>query len=80
MVPQTSSPCGRDDVVSGAVSPLRPASMPFTSPRSTAQQHPFICAVDRGMVKGMLAGLYGDTAPETTSSRPQGDDVCVTTV
>ena len=47
---------------------------------SAAQQHPFICAVDRGMVRGMLAGLYGDTAPETTSSRPQGDDVCVTTV
>ena len=47
---------------------------------TAAQQHPFICAVDRGMVKGMLAGLYGDTAPETTSSRPQGDDVCVTTV
>ena len=47
---------------------------------SAAQQHPFICAVDRGMVKGMLAGLYGDTTPETTSSRPQGDDVCVTTV
>jgi predicted ArsR family transcriptional regulator len=47
---------------------------------SAAQQHPFICAVDRGMVKGMLAGLYGDSTPETTSSRPQGDDVCVTTV
>ena len=47
---------------------------------SAAQQHPFICAVDRGMVKGMLAGLYGETTPETTSSRPQGDDVCVTTV
>lgn len=47
---------------------------------TAAQQHPFICAVDRGMVKGMLAGLYGDTTPETTSSRPQGDDVCVTTV
>jgi predicted ArsR family transcriptional regulator len=47
---------------------------------SAAQQHPVICAVDRGMVKGMLAGLYGDTAPETTSSRPRGDDVCVTTV
>ena len=47
---------------------------------SAAQQHPVICAVDRGMVRGMLAGLYGDTTPETTSSRPQGDDVCVTTV
>jgi hypothetical protein len=39
-----------------------------------------MCAIDRGMVKGMLAGLYGDTVPETEASRPQGDDVCVTTV
>jgi predicted ArsR family transcriptional regulator len=46
----------------------------------TAVQHPVICAVDRGMVKGMLAGLYGDTVPETSSSRPQGDDRCVTLV
>ena len=45
-----------------------------------AVQHPVICAVDRGIVKGMLAGLYGDTVPETEASRPQGDDVCVTTV
>jgi predicted ArsR family transcriptional regulator len=43
-----------------------------------AVQHPFICAVDRGIVKGMLAGLYGDTVPTTEASRPQGDDVCVT--
>ncbi|MBV8980912.1 MAG: helix-turn-helix domain-containing protein [Acidimicrobiia bacterium] len=43
-----------------------------------AVQHPVICAVDRGMVKGMLAGLYGDTVPHTEASRPQGDDVCVT--
>ena len=46
----------------------------------TAVQHPVMCAIDRGMVKGMLAGLYGDTVPETEASRPQGDDVCVTTV
>jgi hypothetical protein len=39
-----------------------------------------MCAVDRGMVRGMLAGLYGDTTPSTQSSRPQGDDVCVTAV
>jgi predicted ArsR family transcriptional regulator len=45
-----------------------------------AVQHPVICAVDRGMVKGMLSGLYGDTVPETESSRPQGDDRCVTVV
>ena len=45
-----------------------------------AVQHPVICAVDRGIVKGMLAGLYGDTVPHTEASRPQGDEVCVTTL
>ncbi len=46
----------------------------------TATQHPVICAVDRGIVRGMLAGLYGDTTPATTASRAQGDDTCVTAV
>jgi predicted ArsR family transcriptional regulator len=46
----------------------------------TAVQHPVVCAVDRGMVKGMLAGLYGDTVPATEASRPQGDDFCITRV
>jgi hypothetical protein len=32
------------------------------------------------MVRGMLAGLYGDTAPKTESSRAMGDDACVTAV
>jgi len=41
---------------------------------------PVICAVDRGMVKGMLATLYGETAPETAASRAQGDDACITAV
>ncbi|MGH9137374.1 MAG: helix-turn-helix transcriptional regulator [Acidimicrobiales bacterium] len=45
-----------------------------------AIEHPVICAVDRGMVKGMLATLYGDTSPETAASVARGDDVCVTTV
>lgn len=45
-----------------------------------AVQHPVICAVDRGIVKGMLETLYGDTAPETSSSRPAGDQICVTLV
>jgi len=45
-----------------------------------ATQHPVICAVDRGIVRGMLAGLYGDTAPATAASRAQGDDACVTAV
>ena len=46
----------------------------------TAVQNPVICAVDRGMVRGMLAGLYGDSAPITESSRAQGDTACVTVV
>ena len=47
---------------------------------TAAVQHPVICAVDRGMVKGMLGGLYGDMTPATELSRPSGDDVCVTTL
>jgi predicted ArsR family transcriptional regulator len=47
---------------------------------AVASQNPVICAVDRGMVRGMLAGLYGDTAPETASSRAMGADACVTVV
>ena len=46
----------------------------------TAIEHPVICAVDRGLVKGMLAALYGDTSPATESSLPMGDDRCVTAV
>ncbi len=30
-----------------------------------AIEHPVICAVDRGMVKGMLGALYGDTDVST---------------
>ena len=45
-----------------------------------AVQHPVICAVDRGIVKGMLETLYGETIPETSASRPLGDDICVTLV
>jgi predicted ArsR family transcriptional regulator len=47
---------------------------------TAAQQHPVICAVDRGMVKGMLEGLYGDTRPETDESKALGDEHCVTVV
>jgi predicted ArsR family transcriptional regulator len=45
---------------------------------AAAIEHPVICAVDRGMVRGMLAALYGDTDPEIAESLPQGDEVCVT--
>ncbi|MCU1377514.1 MAG: putative transcriptional regulator [Acidimicrobiales bacterium] len=49
-------------------------------PFGGAVASPVICAVDRGMVKGMLAALYGDTSPETASSRAFGDDTCITAV
>jgi predicted ArsR family transcriptional regulator len=45
---------------------------------AAAIQHPVICAVDRGLVRGMLSALYGETRPTLESSRPQGDDHCVT--
>jgi predicted ArsR family transcriptional regulator len=45
-----------------------------------AIENPVICAVDRGMVKGMLSALYGDTSTELESSLPMGDSVCVTGV
>ncbi len=43
-----------------------------------AIEHPVICAVDRGMVKGMLGTLYGETNVEVMSSVPGGDQHCVT--
>jgi predicted ArsR family transcriptional regulator len=46
----------------------------------SAVQHPVICAVDRGMVKGMLGSLYGDTQTLTSSSLAKGDEICVTAV
>ena len=45
-----------------------------------AIEHPVVCAVDRGMVKGMLAALYGDADVATESSLPQGDTFCATVV
>jgi predicted ArsR family transcriptional regulator len=46
----------------------------------TAIEHPVICAVDRGLVKGMLGALYGAATAETESSLPMGDARCVTAV
>ncbi len=47
-----------------------------------ATEHPVICAVDRGMVRGMLSALYdadiGDIITE--SSFAQGDTFCSTSV
>lgn len=39
-----------------------------------------VCAVDRGMIRGMLAGLYGETSPEFESRRTDGDSHCVARV
>jgi predicted ArsR family transcriptional regulator len=46
-----------------------------------AIEHPVICAVDRGMVAGMLEQLVGEPAmTETALSLPKGDRRCVTAV
>lgn len=46
----------------------------------TAIEHPVICAVDRGLVKGMLASLYGETQPATETTVALGSETCVTVV
>lgn len=45
-----------------------------------AIENPVLCAVDRGLVRGMLSALYGEAAAATSSSRPMGDDRCVTSI
>src|SRR4029079_14280958 len=44
-----------------------------------AIDNPVICAVDRGMVKGMLGALCGDIDVSTEASLPRGDTFCATT-
>lgn len=39
-----------------------------------------VCAVDRGVIRGMLTGLYGETDTRLEESRPEGDDHCVARV
>lgn len=45
-----------------------------------ATAHPVLCAVDRGMIDGLLSGLCGDApegpTPVVLSSRARGDDTC----
>ena len=45
-----------------------------------AIEHPVICAVDRGMVKGLLGSLYGATEVALPSSVARGDDECLADV
>ena len=48
---------------------------------SVATDHPVICAVDRGMVRGMLSALYAeDLAVATEASKARGDTICSTAV
>ena len=48
---------------------------------NVAIEHPVICAVDRGMVQGMLGALYGGEAEVSQQqSLPQGDTFCATAV
>jgi predicted ArsR family transcriptional regulator len=41
---------------------------------------PVMCAIERGMVRGMLGTLYGETTVALASSRPKGDVRCITAV
>lgn len=43
--------------------------------------HPVICAVDRGMVRGMMGALYGaGTDPRQEGSLLEGDESCITSI
>lgn len=44
------------------------------------RDNPVICAVDRGLVTGMLAELHGHATAELEASKASGDRVCVTAV
>jgi predicted ArsR family transcriptional regulator len=64
----------------GSATAIVAAQCPFGDAASTP---PVLCAVDRGMVKGLLAGLCGDSQrgamPIVLSSRARGDDTCAAT-
>jgi predicted ArsR family transcriptional regulator len=50
---------------------------PFGGPEVV---HPVLCAVDRGMVKGMMGALYGASDSRLEETRLRGDEACVTAV
>ena len=43
---------------------------------TAAQHHPVLCAVDRGLISGMLDGLGAERTQVTLTSRARGDDTC----
>ena len=61
-----------------AASPSCRSAARSARPRSTYPH--VVCALDRGMIRGMLAGLYGETSPQFETSRPDGGDHCVARV
>jgi len=68
------------DVASGRSLRIINDHCPFGT---VANDHPVICAVDRGLVRGMLSALYGDgddVAIATASSKARGDTICSTAV
>lgn len=58
-----------NDVTSSVVSD----NCPFGS---AALHHPVLCAVDRGLIAGMLEGLGAERTTVTLTSRALGDDAC----
>jgi predicted ArsR family transcriptional regulator len=58
-----------DEVSSSVVS----ENCPFGS---VAQHHPVLCAVDRGLIAGMLEGLGAERTSVTLTSKALGDEVC----
>lgn len=50
---------------------------------TVAIDHPVVCAVDRGLVRGMLSALHGDDEAvniAVASSKARGDTICSTAV
>jgi predicted ArsR family transcriptional regulator len=43
---------------------------------TAAQHHPVLCAVDRGLIAGMLEGLGAERTTVTLTSKAMGDDTC----
>ena len=41
-----------------------------------AEQHPVLCAVDRGLIAGMLEGLGAERTTVTLTSKARGDEAC----
>ena len=80
--PTASPPTPTSRVATGGVDRLRIINdhCPFGA---VAIDHPVICAVDRGMVRGMLGVLYRDGDPlevATEASKAFGDTICATAV